>query len=595
MRESREELSTPMQAVVGTLRRYSWAFFGMSGLISILGLTLSLFIMQVFDRVLSSRSFDTLTFLCIAAVVALVTASALDGLRNYMLGRMADWGMRQLAPLVLTGSIERRLVDSQLRTELLRELSQLRAFLAGPGVSTILDLPWMPLYLIVAFLIHPTIGLIAVGGAVILFGMALLNERMTHRDIRAAASISAASLRESDAIMRNAEVIDSLGMAPQLARRWSQGMVSELALQERVQRRSAGLISATRLIRALIQVLLYAVAAVLVLRHDLTGGAMMAGSIITSRLLAPVESVLIHWRSMLLARESYDRLRRFFAAPPLRMMQTSLPAPRGNLSVDRVTYGVPGLAAPLLRNINFDLRAGEHLAIIGPAASGKTTLSRVLMGILRPQGGVVRLDGADVAQWRREEFGQHVGYLPQDVELFSGTVGRNIARFTDADDAEIVRAARLAGCHDLILGLPLGYDTEIGDGGMLLSGGQRQQVALARALFGRPRYVVLDEPNSNLDIRGDQALKLALDRLRRSNVTVVIVTHRQSIISQMDKLLVLQQGAVRAFGPTADVLAFLRGDKQAAEPLRAPRAAPPVIVDASKLAAEGGPREAVGA
>jgi PrtD family type I secretion system ABC transporter len=389
-------------------------------------------------------------------------------------------------------------------------------------------------------------------------------------------------MQASDAMMRNAEVIDSLGMAPQMTARWSRGLVQELDLQEVAQRRSVALMSATRLSRSLIQVALYATAALLVLDQQMTGGAMMAGSVIVSRLLAPVESVLLHWKSLQVSREIYRRLDGFFALPPLRTTTTELPAPRGQLTVERVSVMMPGQPMPILRNVDFALAPGEHLAIIGPAASGKTTLSRALLGILRPQAGVVRLDGVDVSQWQREEFGRHVGYLPQDVELFSGTVAQNIARFTQCEDEEIIRAARMAGCHQLILALPNAYDTEIGESGMRLSGGQRQQVGLARALFGRPRFVVLDEPYSNLDIRGDNALRIALERLKKADVTTIIVTHRQSVITQMDKLLVLQGGAVKAFGPTEQVLRSMRGgtpELAGRQAMVAGKAAQPEIAD----------------
>lgn len=550
---------TLLETAAGEIKRYVLVMLGLSGVISLLGITLSLFIMLVFDRVLSSRSFDTLMFLCLAAVIALSTASALDGIRNFALGRMADWFMRRLAPNILMRSIERRLIEGNLRSEMLRDLSQLRAFLAGPAVPSLLDLPWMPLYLLVAFLIHPALGLIALVGMLILFGLAFANDRLTRKQVRQAAAITTQTMQASDAMMRNAEVIDSLGMAPQMTARWSRGMTRELDLQEVVQKRSAALMSATRLSRSLIQVVLYATAAVLVLDQQLTGGAMMAGSVIVSRLLSPVESVLLHWKTLQVSREIYRRLDAFFALPALRTTTTELPAPRGQLTVERVSVMMPGQPTPILRNVDFALAPGEHLAIVGPAASGKTTLSRALLGILRPQGGVVRLDGVDLSQWQREEFGRHVGYLPQDVELFSGTVAQNIARFTQCEDEEIIRAARMAGCHQLILALPNAYDTEIGESGMRLSGGQRQQVGLARALFGRPRFVVLDEPNSNLDIRGDNALRIALERLKKADVTTIIVTHRQSVISQMDKLLVLQAGAVKAFGPTEQVLRSMRG------------------------------------
>ena len=562
MRNLARENRTLLHASVRALRPYLWPVIFISGFINLLALALPIYTLQVFDRVLSSQSIDTLAFLTLAAVIAITATSALDGVRNFFFGRLADWWTSLLAPEVLKRSLERRLADDQSRTDLLRELATLRSFLSGPGVPTLLDLPWLPIYLLVGFFIHPLLGLIGLLGIVLLLGMGLVNERLTHRDVVRASRLSAVSLRYGDSLVRNAEVIDTLGMAGPVTRRWSAGLLAELGLHERIQLRSAAVISSTRLVRALIQVALYGFAAMLVLNHEMTAGAMIAGSIITSRLMSPIEATLVHWRSLLVALQSYQRLTGFFNLPPMRTSQTSLPVPSGHLAVDRVSLLAPGMANPVLRNISFELQPGEHLAIIGAAASGKTTLVRTLVGLIKPQSGIVRLDSADVFTWRRDEFGGHVGYLPQDIELLSGTVAENIARFQSAADASVVSAAKLAGCHDMILSLPAGYETEIGEGGTRLSGGQRQQVALARALFGRPRFVVLDEPNSNLDVRGEQALRIALTRLRKAGVTTIIVTHRQSVITQMDKLLVLEAGAVKAFGPPAEVLAALRSEEE---------------------------------
>lgn len=556
--------ANPLAEVTARLKGHILTMLGLSGAINVLGITLSLYTIQVFDRVLSSRSLDSLAFLSLAAAIALVTASILDGIRNLALGRLGEWSMRRLAPDVLTRSIERRLVDGNLQTEMLREVSQLRGFISGPGIPAMLDVPWMPLYLIVALLIHPLMGAVALVGMAILFALAFYNEKFNSAGMRAAAVVSSQVLRDSDAIMRNAEVIDSMGMAPQITSRWSRKMMQELRLQDEVQRRSAVLVSSTRLARALIQILLYGIAALLVLNQQMTGGAMMAGAIIVSRLMAPMESMFVHWRSLMLIREIYRHLDSFFGLPALRATETALPPPAGQIVVDRVTLAVPGHPAPILRSVQFALHAGEHLAIAGPAASGKTTLVRVILGILRPMQGAVRLDGMDVSRWNRQDLGRHLGYLPQDVELFSGTVAENIARFTRCEDTEIIRAAQMAGCHRLIVGLPNGYDTEIGEGGQLLSGGQRQQIGLARALFGRPRLVVLDEPNSNLDSQGDMALKRALQRLHELRVTVVIVTHRQSILGQVDKLLFMQDGMAKYFGPVEDVLRKMREEPKIA-------------------------------
>ena len=382
--------------------------------------------------------------------------------------------------------------------------------------------------------------------------------------------------------MRNAEVIDSMGMSPQIVGRWSRSLSREIRLQDRVHQRNATLVSVTRLTRSLLQVALYTSAAMLVLEQQMTGGAMLAGSIIMSRLLAPMESLFVHWRSVLMIREIYNHLQAFCGLPELRSTETDLPAPRGKVVAERVVMALPGYPAPILRGIDFTLEPGEHLAIVGPAASGKTTLSRVLLGILRPNQGAARLDGMDVSRWRREDLGKHIGYLPQDVELFAGTVAENIARFTKCEDSKIIRAARMAGCHQMIVGLPNGYDTEIGEGGYLLSGGQRQQVGLARALFGRPRFVVLDEPNSNLDAQGEQALKQAMEWLKSAQVTTIVVTHRHALIGQVDKLMVLQNGMIKAFGPVDEVLNAVRAKPEIEarhKDKQIPAAVKPVIAD----------------
>lgn len=572
-----------LASVTRQLKRYSLTMVGLSGAINILGITLPLFTMQVFDRVLASRNVDTLFFLALVAGMALLTAAIFDGVRNMALGRVGEWLMHRLAPDVLSRSIERRLVDGTLRTEMVRELSQLRGFVSGPGVPAMLDIPWMPFYLLVSFLIHPWLGTLSLIGMLGLFTLAWLNEKLNGAQIRNAATLNALVMRDGDAIMRNAEVIDSMGMAPQVIGRWSRALGQEIRVQDAVHNRNAKLVSVTRLTRSLLQVGLYTSAAVLVLDQQLTGGAMMAASIIMSRLLAPMESMFVHWRSLLMIREIYGHLQSFFALPNLRSTETDLPTPRGRVTVQRATLTMPKYPEPILRGIDFTLEAGEHLAIVGPAASGKTTLSRIILGILRPTQGAARLDGMDVSRWRRQDLGRHIGYLPQDVELFAGRVAENIARFQKCADVEIIRAARMAGCHQMIMGLPDGYDTEIGEGGLLLSGGQRQQIGLARALFGRPRLVVLDEPNSNLDTQGEQALKQALDLLRTAQVTVVVVTHRQALIAHVDKLMVLQNGMIRAFGPVDEVLNSVRNRPELAGQDKKPEIASNVI----RVAAEG--------
>lgn len=549
---------TPKNIVRAASRRMMVPMIAVSGVINVLGLALPIYTMSVFDRVLTSRSEDTLLFLAIAASIAILTSALLDALRTVAFGRIANWITYALSPEVLARSIERRLIENNLRTELLREVGNVRAFLAGPVAASLLDLPWLPLYLVVAFLIHPMFGWLALIGAVLLFALAIVTDRVLKRDVILSSTLGSQAMHDGDSIVRNAEIVDSLGMTRMMIERWSGRMYEELYAAERIQSRTALMLSITRWTRAMIQVALYALAAKLVIDQEMSAGAIIAASIIVSRLLSPVEAVMGQFRALKMARNSYENLNRFFDLPRRPASSLSLPRPVGRLSVDRVSVRLSGQATPTLRNICFDVPAGRQVAIVGPAGSGKTTLARLLIGIAKPELGTVRLDGVDVSSWDREEFGGHVGYLPQDVELFSGTVAENISRFGGDVGGSIVRAARFAGCHEMILGLPKGYETQIGDSGVLLSGGQRQQIGLARAVHGCPRFIVLDEPNSNLDIRGDQALSRALGQLAKAKVTVVIVTHRPSILTSVDYTLILEQGAVRAFGPTADVLAKVR-------------------------------------
>ncbi|NJC32759.1 PrtD family type I secretion system ABC transporter [Sphingomonas jejuensis] len=546
--------TTPRAILKRATRRVLLPMFGVSGVINVLALALPLYTLSVFDRVLTSRSEDTLLFLSLAAAVAILTSALLDGYRTIAFGRVANWITYSLSPQVLERSIERRLIDNTLRTELLREVGNIRNFLASPVSTALFDLPWLPLYLAIAFLIHPLFGYIALAGSLVLFSIAFLSDRLLQADIKTSATAGAQAMQEGDCILRNAEIVDSLGMTDTIIKRWSGRMYEELSASERIQASTATMLSITRGTRAMIQVALYAFAALLVIQQEMTGGAIIAASIIVSRLLAPVEAVLGQFRALKTARESLARLDRLFTLPRRPQTHVDLPRPKGQLSVDRLTLRLPGHAVPILRNVSFEIGAGQQLAIVGPAGSGKTTLARMLIGIARPDMGSVRLDGADVSSWSREAFGRHIGYLPQDVELFSGTVADNIRRFSGGSDQSVINAARFAGCHKLILSLPNGYETEIGEGGVMLSGGQRQQIGLARAVYGSPRFIVLDEPNSNLDLRGDEALSHALRQLAVNKVTVVIITHRPSILSNVDMMLVLDQGAVRTFGPTKDIL-----------------------------------------
>jgi ATP-binding cassette subfamily C protein/ATP-binding cassette subfamily C protein EexD len=447
--------------------------------------------------------------------------------------------------------------------EALRDLAVCRGFLGSPSALSLYDVPWVPIYLGFIFMLHWVMGLIALGGAVILFSLTLISELSTSKLLKEANTAAMASQRRADSISRNAEVIDSMGMLPSVIGRWRESVAAMTVPQQRAADRAAILVAATKFFRLAVQIAILGVGAYLVLQQELTSGASIAGSIIMGRALAPVEQMIGGWKQLVSARQSFRRLQAFLAQPRLRPPGMPLPEPTGRLAVERVSYAFPGQGVALIKGVNFALSPGESLAVIGPSAAGKTTLIRLLIGTLAPSAGTVRLDGADVYQWMREDFGRHVGYLPQDVELFDGTVFQNIARMTEASPEAVYEAAQLAGCHEMILRLPNGYETQIGDGGQHLSGGQRQLVGLARSMFGRPKLIVLDEPNSNLDGDSEATLTNALSRLKEQGTTVVLVSHRPTLVQGVDKVLLLKDGAVEMFGPRAEVLKRLMAPRPA--------------------------------
>lgn len=545
---------TVLSKAVAACRRQLVAVALFSGVVNLLQLTVSLYMMQVFDRVLSTRSIDTLYYLTAIAIFALLVMAALDGLRGQIMQRLASWVEGKAAPEAFLRAIESQLRGRPYRMEALRDLAVCRGWLGSPASLTVFDVPWVPIYLAVIFILHPIAGWIALAGAMILFLLTLANEWATGTLLRQASTAAMANQRRAESMVRNAEVIDSMGMATAVLQRWREGLSSSLPPQERAADRAAILLSLTRFFRLTVQVAVLGVGAWLVLEQELTSGASIAASIIMGRALAPVEQMIGGWKQLVQARQSYRRLLGFLALPRIRPPGIPLPEPTGRVNVERVTFGFPGQPVAIVKGVSFNLTPGESLAVIGPSAAGKTTLIRLLIGTLQPSAGTVRLDGADVFTWQREDFGRYVGYLPQDVELFDGSVMLNISRMRDAEPEQVFEAAKLAGCHEMILRLPQGYDTEIGDGGQHLSGGQRQLIGLARAMFGNPKMVVLDEPNSNLDGDAEQALIRGLEQLRARGTTVILVSHRPTLVQGVDKVLLLRDGAVEAFGPRAEVL-----------------------------------------
>ena len=527
---------------------------------NILMLTLPIYMMQVFDRVISSRSVETLVMLSIMALGGLFAHMLLELFRSRLLSGagLALDGMA--GPAVVTGVLNvGARPGSNPAVSSLRDVALVRTFLTGQAVFALFDAPWVPIYLGVIFMFHPTLGIIATLGAISLFCLAYVNEKLTRSPLEEMQKETRRAGRYIDSGMRNAEVAGALGMIPSIIGRWKHLNDRVIDAQARADRLGGVLKGITRLIRMSLQILMLGVGALLVIKENLSPGVMMAGTLILSRALAPIESAIQTWKSFVEARGGYARLNELLAPAKFEPETTTpLPAPTGRIEVDRITFGIPGQDRLIIKGVSLTLAPGENLGLIGPSAAGKSTLARLLTGIWRPSSGVVRLDGADASKWPREQLGPHIGYVPQDVEMFLGTVGENIARLRqDAPPQEIIEAAQRAHAHDMIVRLPKAYDTEVGEAGSELSAGQRQRVALARALFGRPRFIVLDEPNSNLDAEGEEALAQTLRDLKREGATVITISHRPSLLAHVDRLLVLKEGQVEMFGPRAEIVARL--------------------------------------
>lgn len=523
--------------------------------INVLMLSSPMYMLQVYDRVLSSRSIDTLWLLSLIIVFALLTLGLLEMVRGRIMIRMGTWLDRRLAGTVLGASVALPLkLGTEPHVQGLRDLNQLRTYLSGSEIFCLLDAPWAPIFLAFVFLLHPVLGFVALAGAVVLFSLALLNEYLTRPLMSASNRANIQALQQAESAVKNADVIQAMGILPNLIARWDRLNEDVIEKQAAASARSGTISATSRFCRLALQTAMLGVGASLVIRTQLTPGGMIAGSILMSRALAPVEQAISSWKSAISSHGAYMRLKRQLEAAPVVAESMALPAPEGHVDVAGVTYFHPGQPEAMLRGLNFSLRAGDMLGLIGPSGSGKTTLARLLLGNLSPALGNVRLDGADISKWNPDERGRWLGYLPQDIELFSGTIKDNIARLGNVDAAQVVEAARLAGCHEMILKFPNGYDTRIGEGGANLSGGERQRVALARALYGNPVLVVLDEPNASLDGAGEEALQRVLEALKERRTTVVIIAHRPSIIQHVDKILVLADHRIQEFGDRDRVL-----------------------------------------
>jgi PrtD family type I secretion system ABC transporter len=505
-----------------------------------LALAVPLYSVQVFDRVLHSGSYDTLIVLTVALVAVLATQGFLDAARSRMMHRVGEWAEEQLLPdasrIMPAPGIERGAVV---------EVRNLRAFLSGPGAIALIDLPWLPLFTAVAFMLHPMIGWFTVGTATTLFLLTLINEALTRRRFESAAAAQGSVLQRLGEFARKQDAVSGLSMAGAfIAREMAANAVANEEARG-VADIHSNLTSIVKTIRMGAQTLVMAIAAVLVMRHEMSSGGLLAGSILLGRALLPIDGALAGWKQFQSARESWSRLKVGFAGWTA-VRGTTLPTPQGIVAVENATVAIG--ERRLIEGVTMQIPAGTCVAVVGPSGSGKSTLCRLLVGAAKPAQGGARIDGAAIADWTEEQRCRHVGYLPQDLSLFAGSVKDNISRFTDADDADIVQAAALANCDDLIRSLPSGYDTVLGEGGAPLSGGQRQRLALARALFGDTKLVVLDEPNSNLDLVGDVALARTIKALKARGTTVVLVTHRDALVAEADHIAIMNGGRLVHFG-----------------------------------------------
>ncbi len=549
--------SSELAAALASCRRAFFAIALFSGMSNILMLTGAFFMLEIYDRVLPSRSVPTLVALLILAGGLYAAQGFIDAIRSRILVRIGQ-SLDEAMSLRIYDLIVRlplKIGGKADSTQPIRDLDAVRGFLSGSGPVALFDLPWMPIYLGICYLFHPYLGLTALAGAAVLITLTVLTELQTRRPTRSAAQFAAARNTLMEASRRNAEAITAMGMVGRIAQRFGDLNQNHVAASGRASDVAGGLGALSRVLRLFLQSAMLAVGAWLVIHQESTAGIIIAGSILGGRALAPVDLAIANWRGFVGARQSWHRLSRLLAQLPARSDPLSLQPPVKTLVVHNAAVNPPGEQKVVCQDVNFSLAAGKAVGVIGPTAAGKSALARMLVGVWAPARGSVRLDGASLDQWSPEALGRHIGYLPQDVELFAGTVAQNIARFEDPPDAEaVIAAAQAAGVHDLVINLPDGYETNVGDHGGALSAGQAQRIALARALFRDPFLVVLDEPNSNLDAEGDEALTRAILNVRARGGIAVVVAHRPSAIAGVDYILVMGKGRQQQFGPKEEIL-----------------------------------------
>jgi PrtD family type I secretion system ABC transporter len=576
-----------MQAAIAATRVAFVAVAGASTLINLLMLVGPIFMLQVYDRVLPSRSISTLIGLLLIVLMLLVVQAVVDAVRSRLLSRMSDAFDEAIRDPVFNSVHHAAISGSSADgLQIMRDLDTVRGFIAGTGLVAVCELPWTPLYILVCTLFHPLMGLTVAIGAVALGLITVAAELFTREPTRSLVGLASSRRSAAETAFHHAEVVHAFGMNKRMGDLWSERTEAYLDAQRRTSDLTSGFGSVSRFLRMILQSGVLALGAYLVINQQATAGVMLAATILSIRALAPIELAIANWRGFIACRASFRRICESFEAMPPKQDVTELPAPTCDLRVGSLSLNAPRSNNLVLHDVSFTLRAGSALAIVGPSGSGKSTLARALVGVLSPLRGVIRIDGAALAQWDQVALGPSIGFLPQDVALFRGTVAQNISRFAvEPDAAGVIAAANQAGVHELILRLPEGYETEVGDGGLMLSGGQRQRIALARALYGNPFLIVLDEPNSNLDSEGERALIRAIGGVRARGGIVIVIAHRPTLLGAVDHLLVLNEGRLQAFGKTESVLPLLTPKPAVVAPAAAVNETPAQAVDKQPAAA----------
>ena len=560
---SKSNEASPIVALLAPFKKVFYGVAAFTATMNLLMLVPSLYMLEVYDRVLTSRNEFTLLMLSLMMLLMYVIYSLLEGVRGFATIKLGEAIDAKMNERVYTAAFEHTLRNPGANAgQALTDLTTLRQFLTSTPLFAFFDAPWFPVYLAVTYLFNFWLGLFATFSVIILVVLTVLNEALTKKPLGASQQLSITSVNMTSNTMKNAEVLEAMGMLPAMRARWLKMNQQMLDQQSLASQRGASISSVSRFFRLSMQSLILGLGAYLVLQNEISPGMMIAASILLGRALSPVEQLIGSWKQFKGASASYERLKQMLNAYPERKEVMSLPRPVGRLSVENLIVGAPGTRKPIVQGVSFQIEPGDVLGVIGPSACGKSTLARALVGVWPKLAGAVRLDGADVHEWNKAELGPAIGYVPQDVEIFQGSISENIARFGEVVPEMVIAAATAAGIHDMVLRFPDGYNTVIGPGGAGLSGGQMQRLALARALHGDPSFMVLDEPNSNLDEAGDRALVQALMQARQRKATVVLITHKNSVLQAANKLLVMAEGRLVMFGPTQEVVQKLQQNQQ---------------------------------